>query len=119
TSISKLSIWDIGGCGPRSDPTNTSPHRDYSHLLSAQILHHLPPRPQRNSLRWSGSRLPGQLGRLVLLDALGDHGHGIDAVEPPRVLPEQLALNGGRHLVLLHELERFPGVLGVVVRIVG
>src|SRR5438552_11094358 len=64
------------------------------------------------------SPLPGQLGRLVLVDALGDRHDGLDAVEAPRVLPEQLALDRDRHLVSRHELERLPAVLGVVMRVV-
>src|SRR5213078_4383764 len=63
-------------------------------------------------------RLPRQLGWLVLLDALGHRQDGLDAVEASGVLPEQLALDGRRHLVPCHELEGLPGVLGIVMRVV-
>src|SRR5262249_46213418 len=62
--------------------------------------------------------LPGEAGRLVLLDALGDHRDGFDPVETSRVLPEQLPLDGDRHPGSRHELERLPGVLRVVMRVV-
>src|SRR5216683_1516587 len=63
-------------------------------------------------------RLPRQLGWFVLLDALGHRHDGLDAVEASGVLPEQLALDGRRHLVPCHELESLPGVLGIVMRVV-
>src|SRR6266850_1313013 len=66
----------------------------------------------------SRSPLPGKPGWLVLLDALRDHHDGLDTVEPSGILPEQLALDRGGHLVPGHELQRLPAVLRIVMRIV-
>src|SRR5687767_2084397 len=73
----------------------------------------------RTSVRSVWRALPRQDRRLVLLDPLLDDDHGLDAVKPARVLPEQLALSGDRHVELRHLVQTVPGILGVVVRIIG
>src|SRR4030095_13956485 len=63
--------------------------------------------------------LPGELRRLVPANAILDDEHGLDSVETTSILAEKLPLHGSGDLVALHQLQRFPYVLGVVVRIVG
>src|SRR5712664_3473744 len=78
-----------------------------------------PPARSRCSTSRATERLPGQDLRPEVLDALLDDEHRLDAVEPPRVLAEELPLHRLRHPELRHRLQRLPDVLGVVVRIVG
>src|SRR5947207_11407003 len=63
-------------------------------------------------------KLPLQNRGLVIGDALLHDEDGIDAVEAPGVLPEELALHRLGNSVFLHQGERLPCVLRVVVRVV-
>src|SRR5690242_13152723 len=64
------------------------------------------------------TELPGEDLRPELRDPILHDEHRLDAVEPPRVVAEQFLLHRLRHAELRHRLQRFPHVLGVVVRII-
>src|ERR1051326_1177469 len=79
--------------------------------------------PTCASLRWGEGAIAPSLRQsspredrgLVVLDALSDAQHRLDAIESAGVLAHQLFLRRRGHLVLGHVMERVPGVLGVMV----